>query len=87
MIARLDKAAHRLGSNRAALTKFCARTFIDHFKNNGGIASLPPGWREILRGQDGRTRAKIIRLPGEYDPDEKPVKAARAAEKRKKKKK
>jgi len=53
-IVRLDRAAKRLGTNRAALIKFCAQTFVADFEARGGIASLPPDWRRILRGLGGR---------------------------------
>jgi hypothetical protein len=63
-IKRLDGAAKRLGSNRAALIKFCAKTFVDHFERHGGIASLPPDWRELLREQNSRTReSRLVRVP------------------------
>jgi len=49
VIQRLDRAAQRLGTNRAALIKMCAQTFLDDFEKNGGVASLPPNWRQLLR--------------------------------------
>jgi|SRR5579862_528462 len=59
-VKRLDEAANRLGSNRAAIIRLCTRTFLDHFESHGGIASLPLDWREILRSMDGRTSAAQI---------------------------
>jgi hypothetical protein len=54
LIARLDKASKRLGNNRAALIRFCVDSFLSYFENNGGVASLPPNWRELFDAQDGR---------------------------------
>jgi len=56
VIDRLDRAATRLGTNRSALIKFCAETFVSHFERAGGIASLPPNWKELLRQLDGRSQ-------------------------------
>lgn len=55
VIARLDAAANRIGSNRAALIRLCLSTFLDYFERRGGIAALPPDWSELFREQDGRT--------------------------------
>lgn len=58
-----------MGSNRSAVIKFLVKTFLDHFESRGGIVSLPPDWREIMRQQDGRAfgqqqHAIAIRSPG-----------------------
>ena len=66
MIARLDRAAVRLGTNRAALIKMCAQTFVNDFEAHGGIASLPPNWTELLHRLDGR-RSQVIRISGNND--------------------
>jgi len=65
VIDRLDKAAERLGTNRSALIKFCAETFVEHFERHGGIASMPPNWQELLRSLDGRSR--IIQTVGNHN--------------------
>jgi hypothetical protein len=62
VIARLDRAAQRLGTNRAALIKFCAQTFLSDFEARRGVASLPPNWQELLRRLDGRSRAQVIHI-------------------------
>lgn len=54
VISRLADAAKRMGTNRAALIRFLTDSFLKHFESNGGVASLPHDWREILRLQDGR---------------------------------
>lgn len=54
---RLDIAAERLGTNRSALIKFCAETFVSYFEAHGGVASLPPNWAELLHQLDGRSRS------------------------------
>jgi len=63
LIARLRKAADRMGTNKAALIRFCAQTFIEHFERHGGVASLPLDWKEILAAQDGRTSASLAEDP------------------------
>lgn len=67
LIARLDAVAKRIGSNRAALIRFCAQTFVEYFERNGGIASLPPNWRELFRSQDGRASAQKIVQIGNFN--------------------
>jgi hypothetical protein len=61
VITRLDGAAKRLGTNRSALIKFCAQTFLSHFERHGGVTSLPPNWRELLSRLDGR-RNQVIQF-------------------------
>jgi len=55
-IARLDRAAQKLGTNRSALIKFCAQTFVADFEAGGETAILPPNWRKILRRLDQGNR-------------------------------
>lgn len=57
VIARLDRAAQRMGTNRAALIRLCVSGFLDHFLAAGGVASLPLNWREMLASMDGRSAA------------------------------
>lgn len=54
-ISRLDEAAERMGTNRAALIRFCADTFA-RYVIKVGKAALPLNWQEILNFNDGRTR-------------------------------
>lgn len=56
LLRRVDEAAERLGSTRAGVIKLCLSSFLDHFEDNGGIASLPLDWKEIIEESDGRTR-------------------------------
>lgn len=60
LIKRLDEAAKRLGSNRAALIRFCTQTFLEHFEAGGGVASLPMNWKQMLKQQDGRSNSQIV---------------------------
>ena len=53
-VTRLDKAAHKLGTNRAALISFCAQTFAKDFEQHGE-AMMPMDWQKIFRAMDGRT--------------------------------
>jgi hypothetical protein len=59
-IARLDRVSKRLGTNRAALIRFCAETFVRDYERHGGIASLPPNWEDILRSLDSRRSPVIV---------------------------
>lgn len=45
-----------MGTNRAALIRYCADTFA-RYVNSVGKAALPLNWQEILNSADGRTRA------------------------------
>lgn len=54
LIERLDKMADQIGSNRAALIRFCTQTFLEHFEKRG-VAALPPDWEQILAQTDNRT--------------------------------
>lgn len=60
-IDRLDKMSARLGTNRAALIRFCTTTFLSHLEKRGN-AMLPPDWESIVRAMDGR-RAVIAEDP------------------------
>jgi len=62
-IARLDRTAKRLGTNRAALIKFCAQTFVADFEAGGGTAILPPNWREIFRRLNQANREPVREAP------------------------
>lgn len=52
-IDRLDKMSVRLGTNRAALIRFCTQTFLSHLEKRGS-AMLPPDWESIVHAMDGR---------------------------------
>jgi metal-responsive CopG/Arc/MetJ family transcriptional regulator len=54
LIKRLDDVAERIGSNRAAVIRFCIQTFVEHLEKNGRMA-LPPNWLEIIAAMDNRT--------------------------------
>jgi hypothetical protein len=76
-----DRAAGRRGQaardeSLGALSKFCAQTFLSHFEKHGGIASLPPNWRELLSRLDGR-RNQVIQFNG---PNSGPVSQSMAAD-------
>jgi hypothetical protein len=64
IIARLDSTATRLGTNRAALIRFCLTGFLEHFEAEGHIASLPLNWRQILSGLDRRTSLSRVNCIG-----------------------
>lgn len=53
LIKRIDLAAAKMGTNRAAMIRFLVKTFIDDFEQRG-LKSLPHDWQEIMRFQDGR---------------------------------
>lgn len=55
-LPRLDSAAKRLGTNRARLIAFCAKTFADAFEKDGELM-MPPNWPEIFAAMDGRRRS------------------------------
>jgi hypothetical protein len=63
LIARLDAVAKRMGSNKSALIRFLAKSFVDYFESHGWTDSLPGNWREILREQDGRSEGQKARFP------------------------
>ena len=54
LISEMEIAADTIGmENRSDLIKVCVKTFLRDFKRYG-TAVLPPDWREIARGDDGR---------------------------------
>lgn len=53
-LPRIAAAATKLGTNRAALIAFCAKTFTSDFEKHEE-SGLPPNWREIFARLDGRT--------------------------------
>jgi hypothetical protein len=55
LLPRLDKAAARLGTNRARLIAFCATTFLNEFERRG-TAIMPPDWSDLMLSLDNRTR-------------------------------
>jgi hypothetical protein len=62
-LPRIDRAAAKLGTNRARLIAFCAQTFAENFERTG-VASMPPNWEEIFQSMDGRTsKAQPVRYP------------------------
>lgn len=68
ILERLDRVAERMGSNRAALIRFCTQTFLKHMETNG-VRDLPPDWRQILEAMDGRTsrhQAIVAEAPVSY---------------------
>ena len=69
-LERIDRAAKRLGTNRARLIAFCAQTFADSFERTG-IASMPPNWKEILNSMDGRKTIYSSHRPSGYSLNEK----------------
>ena len=58
VIARLDAAAKRLGSNRAAVIRLCVTSFLDYFEQ-GGVATLPLNWKEVIAAMDGRRSVNV----------------------------
>jgi len=58
VIDRLDTAAKRLGSNRAAVIRLCVTSFLDYFEK-GGVATLPLNWREVISAMDGRRSVNV----------------------------
>jgi len=52
-----------MGTNKAALIRFCTQTFLEYFESRGGVAALPLDWREIMTSQDGRTSARLAEHP------------------------
>lgn len=53
VIARLDKAANKLGLRRAALIRALVETYLGWVETTGETV-LPPRWTEITRQFDGR---------------------------------
>jgi predicted DNA-binding protein len=64
LIQRLDNAASKIGSNRAAVIRFCVETWLSHFERKG-FAALPVNWEQILAEMDGRTREARVISSGE----------------------
>lgn len=58
LISRLDKAAGKIGSNRAALIRLCTQTFLDHLDDNG-FGALPIDWQTIIAETDGRRNFRL----------------------------
>lgn len=76
IIARLDTAAKRMGTNRAALIRFLVQTFTASFEKRGQLASLPHNWEDIMRSLDGRTTEPTL-LAAEGPPPATPLKKIR----------
>jgi hypothetical protein len=55
VLPRLDEVAKQLGTNRAALIAFCAKTFLEDFERHGK-SMMPMDWKTILERLDGRTK-------------------------------
>ena len=53
--SRLDKAAKRIGNNRAGIIRFLIDSWLENFEKKG-MASLPPNWEEILAASDHRRK-------------------------------
>lgn len=62
LIQRLDRAAARIGQNRACLIRFCVDSWLHDFEKYG-YAVLPPNWPEIIKRQDGRRKKKLRGQP------------------------
>jgi hypothetical protein len=55
LLPRLDRAAKRLGTNRARLIAFCVTSFLADFEERG-TALMPPDWEQLMTRLDHRTR-------------------------------
>ena len=55
VIDRLDEQAAMMGSNRAALIRYCTKTFLDHIEKTG-MGGLPADWQSIVAQSDGRRK-------------------------------
>jgi predicted DNA-binding protein len=55
-IDRLDTVSDKIGSNRAAVIRFCVITFVEYLEKHGR-AVLPPDWKELMARSDRRTKA------------------------------
>lgn len=58
IISRLDEAAGKIGSNRAALIRLCTQTFLDHL-DKAGFGAMPMDWQNIIEESDGRRVAYL----------------------------
>ena len=58
IISRLDEAAGKIGSNRAALIRLCTQTFLDHL-DQAGFGAMPMDWQNIIEESDGRRIAHL----------------------------
>lgn len=56
ILTRLDKAADRIGNNRAGIIRLLINSWLDDFERKG-MAVLPPDWENLIVAQDHRTRA------------------------------
>jgi predicted transcriptional regulator len=54
LIARLDAAAEKVGSNRAAVIRMLLDRWVTDFEKRG-TAMLPVDWPGIMEGLDGRS--------------------------------
>jgi hypothetical protein len=59
LIKRLDQAAERIGSNRAAVIRMLITQWLDEFERRG-VIHLPPNWPEIMQGLDARTKKSQV---------------------------
>ena len=55
LIRRLDVTAHKLGSTRATLIKYCACSFLEEFTKRG-MSMIPSDFDVIIAGLDNRTK-------------------------------
>ncbi len=74
LIARLDRIADRIGTNRSSVIRMLVSSWVDSFERSG-TAALPMNWEDLMADLDGRTTAQLrkdsdVALvredPGEY---------------------
>lgn len=53
LIKRIDRAAKRMGTNRASIMRLCTEVFVESFEKNG-TAALPLDWEKLIQDADGR---------------------------------
>lgn len=68
IIARIDDVADQMGNTRAGVIKLCITSFLAHFEESGGLASLPLDWKDVLDSLDGRTIGGRRQLEGAKEP-------------------
>lgn len=62
-IKRLDKAAARIGNNRAGIVRFLVESWLEEFERTGK-AELPVQWKKIIAATDGRTSESKLSTRG-----------------------
>jgi hypothetical protein len=61
VIARLDKQAAMMGSNRAAMIRYCTTTFLNHIEKTG-LGGMPANWQAIVEESDGRRKDDDLKV-------------------------